>query len=543
MSKVSIVARVIDGNRIECRVVSAQGPELTLTGSVDDQDPEINGQGDPAFVENRALASNAWAYATFTHKSVSLPDREQQTAAAKRAKAHETVAKWIAEVASDVTTESRHGWCSACFGEHSHRKAKRPAGQLPSYLCVGCGSPTLPCAGPTCKNMAVRGRGGVRTPRYCAEHRHEIPGFSKASQTIGDLSNYREFLEFEKRNLSGTSKLVGLGLSGLLMATPAALAAAPAIGGAVGTVIGGYTGAAATNFGLALLGGGAVSAGGFGMLGGTLVIGALGGALGGTLGASITNTYVREDKSFHIEMLRGGPGTAVIVCSGFLSQNGKGWGEWRELINRRYPDSPVYRVHWGAKELKNLGLLGGSGAAKFVGGAAFKRAAARAAKVAAKRIGPIAPALMALDLAHNPWHVAKSRSEKTGLIVADLLARTDEKSYVLIGHSLGARAMVVAAQALSSKSGGPRLEAAHLLGAAIGAKSDWFTLTAAVDEAVYNYHSTNDRVLKMLYTVAQGGQTAAGLKGFTPIEDKLQNIDVSEQVKGHSDYFENVILR
>lgn len=24
---------------------------------------------------------------------------------------------------------------------------------------------------------AVRGRGAVRVPRYCAEHRHEIPGF------------------------------------------------------------------------------------------------------------------------------------------------------------------------------------------------------------------------------------------------------------------------------------------------------------------------------------------------------------------------------
>ena len=112
--------------------------------------------------------------------------------------------------------------------------------------------------------------------------------------------------------------------------------------------------------------------------------------------------------------------------------------------------------------------------------------------------------------------------------MADLLARTKADSYVLVGHSLGARAMVVAAQTLGTKPDGPRLETVHLLGAAIGAKSDWDTLTARVDDAVYNYHSTNDNVLKYLYAVAQGGQAAAGLKGFTASPPKLKNIDVSD---------------
>lgn len=108
----------------------------------------------------------------------------------------------------------------------------------------------------------------------------------------------------------------------------------------------------------------------------------------------------------------------------------------------------------------------------------------------------------------DPWHVAKNRADKTGAVLADLLARTNENSYVLIGHRLGSRAMVVAAQTLGTNPGGPQVEAVHHLGAAIGAKSDWHTLTAAVIDKVYNYHSTNDSVLRIFYSLAQGGQTA-----------------------------------
>ena len=149
---------------------------------------------------------------------------------------------------------------------------------------------------------------------------------------------------------------------------------------------------------------------------------------------------------------------------------------------------------------------------------------------------------MVADVAKNPWHVAKNRADKTGVIVADLLARTDARSYVLVGHSLGARAMVVAAQTLGTKSGSPRVNEVHLLGAAIGAKSDWDTLTGAVDGAIYNYHSTNDKVLRFLYRVAQGGQPAAGLNGFVSQAPEVRNIDVSAQVKDHGDYISKVDL-
>nr|WP_273544686.1 DUF726 domain-containing protein [Arthrobacter jiangjiafuii] len=126
--------------------------------------------------------------------------------------------------------------------------------------------------------------------------------------------------------------------------------------------------------------------------------------------------------------------------------------------------------------------------------------------------------------------------------MADLLARTSEDSYILVGHSLGARAMVVTAQTLASKKDGPRVEAMHLLGAAIGGKSDWNSLMAKVDDAVYNYHSVNDSVLKFPYAATQPGECAAGLTGFKAGGGKMQNIDVSVQVKSHFQYHRNVRL-
>lgn len=546
MAKSTVVARVLDGDRLACRVVSPAGNELTLSGGVSDPTPELYGAN--VLVKNTTLIDHAWAFAMSTYQSVNLPDAVQQANAAKRAKGHRAVVKWIADVADGLTDEVKWGWRSACFGEHEHQRAARPVGQLPAYLCSGCGSPTLTCAAPRCTNFAVRSHGAVKVPRYCAEHRHEIPGFEKANHTMGSLEDYEDFLKFDKKNWRKSTRLAGIGIAGIAAAAPAAMLAAPAIAGAVGVTLSGPVlgtslyGAAAANWGLALLGGGSVASGGLGMVGGTMVVTAVGGALGGALSASLMNAYVHEDKSFRIEKLRDGPGVPVVVCNGFLTQGKAGWGEWHDIVTTRYPHSPVYRVHWGAKELKHLSLLAGGGAAKLISGAAVKGVAAKSAKVGAKKLVPLAPVLVAADLTTNPWHVAKTRANKTGVVLADLLARTEADSYVLVGHSLGARVMVVAAQTLGSKSSGPRVQAAHLLGTAIGAKSDWHSLASAVDDAVYNYHSIYDNVLKIAYPVAQGGQSAAGLKGFTPAVGKIENIDVSELVKSHSDYQRNVEL-
>lgn len=561
----SLHVHVVDGTRLHVEITSDQGAILALTGGFTDLEPEVTSGG--PLETNPALRSNLWAYAKTWYaartvsndEALAIADPTEQKAALKRAEelrrtarkrseAYAKTAQWIADVADDLSAlDVEHGWCSSCFTMNDHRRSNRPAGQLPVYVCRGCGSPTLPCVAVGCSNLAVRDRGAIRIPQFCAEHRHEIPGFEKAQRSFGELYDYEEYLKYEQPDLDMTAKVtVSVIAAGAILA-PVALLAAPAIGGAIGSlgVFGGLSGTAATSHGLALLGGGSLAAGGLGIAGGTAVVTAVGAAVGGALGASVANAYLHEDKSFRIELIRpGAGGVPVLVANGFLS-DGKNekWGNWKRIVTERYPDSPVYRVRWGSKELRDLGLLGAATIAKSGGTAVAKAAAAAATKAGARFLGNVAgPALIAADLAKNPWHVAKNRADKTGVILGDLLARTDADSYVLIGHSLGARVMVVAAEALGTKPGAPRIAAAHVLGAAIGAKSDWDALTAAVDESVYGYHSKRDTVLKYLYRGAQGGETAAGFSGFTPVSGKLQNIDVTADVGSHFDYLDNVAL-
>ncbi|ARK04288.1 hypothetical protein B8281_05565 [Cellulosimicrobium sp. TH-20] len=561
----SIHAHVVGGTRLKVEVVSDQGARLVLEGDVVDVEPTVDSGG--VLADNPALVSNLWAFAKSWYEArttsyadaLAATDRESQKAAhkqaeankrtaQKRADAYAKVAQWIADVADDVSPyQPKSGWCSSCFTKTEHRKSNRPNGQMPVYVCQSCGAPTLPCVAPGCENMAVRERGAIRVPQYCAEHRHDIPGFEKAQGSFGELHDYEDFLKYEKPDLGKASKIAAVSVVGVAAAAPMALLAAPAIGGAIGSLgmFGGLSGAAATSHGLALLGGGTLAAGGLGMAGGTAVVTAVGAAVGGTLGASVSNAYVREDKSFRIELLRPGKGgVPVLVANGFLTEGDQEkWGGWKKIVDDRYPDSPVYRVRWGAKELKDFGAMGIGLAGRAGASTAVRGAAAAANKAGAKLFGStFTPAFIASDLAKNPWHVAKNRADKTGVIVADLLARTDADAYVLIGHSLGARVMAVATETLGTRSGPPRIQAVHLLGAAIGAKSNWGPLTAAVEEAVYGYHSTNDAVLKYVYRVAQAGQTAAGLTGFSPASHKLVNVDVTDQVSTHFEYQGNVVL-
>lgn len=561
----SIHAHVVGGTRLKVEVVSDQGARLVLEGDVVDVEPTVDSGG--VLADNPALVSNLWAFAKSWYEArttsyadaLAAPDRESQKAAhkqaeenkkaaQKRADAYAKVAQWIADVADDVSPyQPKLGWCSSCFTKTEHRKSNRPNGQMPVYVCQSCGAPTLPCVAPGCENMAVRERGAIRVPQYCAEHRHDIPGFEKAQGSFGELHDYEDFLKYEKPDLGKASKIAAVSVVGVAAAAPMALLAAPAIGGAIGSLgmFGGLSGAAATSHGLALLGGGTLAAGGLGMAGGTAVVTAVGAAVGGTLGASVSNAYVREDKSFRIELLRPGKGgVPVLVANGFLTEGDQEkWGGWKKIVDDRYPDSPVYQVRWGAKELKDFGAMGIGLAGRAGASTAVRGAAAAANKAGAKLFGStFTPAFIAPDLAKNPWHVAKNRADKTGVIVADLLARTDADAYVLIGHSLGARVMAVATETLGTRSGPPRIQAVHLLGAAIGAKSNWGPLTAAVEEAVYGYHSTNDAVLKYVYRVAQAGQTAAGLTGFSPASHKLVNVDVTDQVSTHFEYQGNVVL-
>jgi len=523
----------------DCTLMTESGSWLTVSGLVGDLSPAMDGSD--TLRANRALVNSLWACGIHDAEYRRLRADEKRKTHAKQRDRHAAEAQVIARMVERIGDKTRTGWCSACFTHAVHVQVLGFSRPIPTYLCQACGSPTTRCTALRCPNMANRRSRVAGGPGYCAEHRHDIPGFEKLEARLGSIEEYQEWLTFEKRNVAKVTKVVSIAVITSLAVAPAAYLAAPLIGGATG-VLTGLEGAAATSHGLAVWGGGSLAAGGLGMAGGTMVITAVGGGLGGALGAVSTTAYTRSDPSFGIQKLRDGKGTPVLLASGFLTEKEGDWGEWKLLIDKRYPTNPVYRVQWGAKELKAISYLAAGGAAKQVAQQALRQLAAKASKKAAGVPG-LGALLLASDLAQNPWSLAKNRAAMTGAVLADLIARTDDQPFILVGHSLGARVMVTAAQALGTKQASPRIETMHLLGAAVGGKGDWRTLNAAVSEHVWNYRSENDNVLKYLYRSAQAGEAAAGVVGFRSSFPKISDRNVSRTVSSHSMYFTRVTLK
>ncbi len=469
-----VVFRSLGNGEIECEVRSPAGLTMRCNGALGDLEPRV--LGDDALGANPALVHNAWAFAKHDHLDRTLDEGAERHSHREQAKAHRQIAAGIAEFIDKHGAASKNAWCSACFTRSDHRRLTQSFRTIPAYLCQSCGSPTLGCAGPGCANMATRGFAAVLVPRYCAEHRHEIPGFDKASTSFGALEEYHEFLEFERRNLALGSRIATVSvLTAGALATGAFLAAPP-IGGAIGSLSiagsGGYAGAAASSYGLALLGGGSVAAGGLGMAGGTAVVAAVGGALGDALGRSVTTAYIGADKSFNIELIKPGSGVPVVVANGLFTEGADTRAAWKKLVTHRYPESPIYRVHWGSNDLGDLAAMAKALGGQPVAALGIKGLAAKATKAGAKKLGPLAPALVMAAVAKNPWHTARVKADRTGVALAGLLARTDAKSYVLVGHSLGARVAATAAETLSRSKSKPKIDTVHLMGAAVGSKGD-----------------------------------------------------------------------
>lgn len=529
------------GEGMRCYLTSPAGLRIELRGGLADVEPAM--QGDAPLTANRTMVQNLWSFAKHEKQYRRLRNEESRAGHRKSADAHGEAAVKIAELVDHRSSDStRSGWCSACFALTDHNRLRTDFGAVRAYLCDGCGSPTLGCAAGACPHMATRGFGSIRLPRFCAQHRHELPGFEKAGQTIRTIADYQSLLTFESRNLARGSRLALTSVLAAGAVGTGAVLAAPAIGGAVGTLVGGYTGAAASSYGLAMLGGGSLAAGGLGMAGGTAVIAVAGAAMGGALGSSVTSAYISEDKSFKIEKIQEGRGVPVLVANGFLTEGSDTADDWRNLVLASYPDSAIYRVHWGSKELAAISLVLGVGVGRRAAGVTAKNLAARATRAGAKKLGPLTAAMLAADIAKNPWHTAKVRADRTGVALAGLLARTDERAFVLVGHSLGGRVMVSAAEALALKGGDIKIESVHLLGTAVGVKREWHPLERAVTGTVCNYFSTRDKVLRYAYAVAEAGTTAIGLRGINSRLPRIKDRDVTRLVASHSEYIGAVRL-
>ncbi|WP_296133060.1 DUF726 domain-containing protein [uncultured Corynebacterium sp.] len=494
------------------------------------EDLNFNNEFIPA-AERRDFAAKAAKRALKRQKREVKELREQAIASAQ-------LATTLAELMDTLGDSTEDGWCSRCLTKSTHRNSTSNS----LYVCESCGSATSHCTVPQCENFAAAGLGLVPVPTLCAEHLHQVPDFEQLDHRIGDLTQWRELRDFKAMNVSRVAKLTAAGVAALALGATGGWLAAPMVGSAYGTTILGLSGAAAHNAGLAALGFGSLASGGLGMAGGSMVVAAAGGLLGSAYGVKALNSYVGEDSSFDIQRVRKGSGTPVLIARGFTTEKKLDWRTEVRAVEAAYPDSPIYLVAWGSKEMRELAgfLFPGVG---FVGGAVMKGMVKHAGKKLAKKATPAGFALGAVDLIQNPWTVAVNRANKTAMALTAIIQRSNIKSVVLVGHSLGGRVMLNLAAALAGAAGSENdvhVEAVHLLGAAIGQDAKWDSLEEALSGAVHNYHSRNDDVLGYLYPAAMGGRRPIGFEGLdAPF---AVNHDVSAAVASHSAYYDNVEL-
>jgi len=447
----------------------------------------------------------------------------------------------------DSDLETIESYCSWCFEKHTATLKEKNSLSRNIYICDGCSKEIIKCR--ACENKAKYSsednkETGIWSSNFCAVHEGVIAKFETLNLSLDTIDQYKIILERDERNYKKIGTTAAYTIGGAAVIAPLALAAAPAIGGAVGTSLLGYSGAAATNAGLATLGGGALAAGGAGMAGGVAVVTAAGSALGGRYGAVISNSYFGDINGFDIVEIQDGDEPAVICIDGFLTEDDENAGDvWVASLSKHYPNHKVYHVKWESKRLKDLASTFSISLAKEGIKKSAITAALSASKAAATKIASVGMAIQALNLATNPWSVAGVKAYQTGALLADIIARTDKK-YILVGHSLGARVIYACLASLNTKEES-YIKDVHLLGGAVDKncttdkdKVDWSELHNTVTGKINNYFSSNDTVLQTLYKVGEGVKFEFGNPiGRHSIDNKnINNIDVTEYIDGHTEY-------
>ena len=476
------------------------------------------------------------------------------------------------EVGSDYVNkvtavpETLESWCSWCgeFTRHdleTKRKLSRS-----TYYCTGCENPTIPCR--YCDNMAMAAaeppaEGELATEtdepvvldeeelldegeaessanmrqrlsqflksswnhELCAEHNGAIPSFEKAKARINDLDEFAELMKPVKTNMYAVGKTTGTVIGGAAAMGTGAWILAPGIAGS-------------------MVGASALSGAAFAKVGttGMATITAVGGGLGGRTGYGIAYDYLKAIPDFEFIPLRNDEGQdnghRIIVINGFLSEDNKENDDWIKGLDPYFSDSHLWHLKWPAKS-----------GFKLVGKAALKASATsfvrKLPSSLSKRVSGGA-ALMPLQFVGefaSGWYSALLNAQKTGGVLAEAISRTEGKTFTLMGHSLGARVVYYALEALGTKEGEKRIRNAVLLGGAVGVDDSeaWATAAAAVEGSLYNGISREDEVLGKLYrAVTLFRSKPAGINEVNHDIDNLVNVDCSGFVKGHNKWKSNL---
>jgi hypothetical protein len=441
-------------------------------------------------------------------------------------------------------------WCSWCLREIQHELVREAWLGRNEYRCTACHQRTHRCR--WCASMA-RGQpaylpahwlslSNVWGNELCAEHAGEIASFERAGLRLADLADYGALLSRERVDVRWLSKVALAVAGGALVFLPAAYASVPRIAAAFGRL--GLLGAAGTGTAIETLSGAALTSASLAALGnaGTFLLAAAGTALGAAEGARFVNAYAGQIRDFSIRRVHEGDGDApaVLFINGFLSQDLDTCEDWACGAAADFAAHPWYHVRWESRRLRDLGRH-----ARLAGGhvALDRFARAVVARATQGSSNPLGWLSVVSSLLRNPWHTALVRAGMTGALLADLLARTERpRSFVLMGHSLGARVIYYTLRTLSTTEP-PIVRDVYLLGGAVGRRYEdgWQEASRAVAGRIYNCYSSQDAVLRLLYRVGTGGLSEP--IGLLPIGSPSTNVcdvDVSDLVPGHLEYKTNL---
>lgn len=325
----------------------------------------------------------------------------------------------------------------------------------------------------------------------CSEHDGTIPDFRKAHDKIADLAGFSDLMKPKQKNIYGTAKRSAAIASILVPAGGGLKLAGKAIAYAANSRSVSATSSSSAGF-----------------------VRRVGYGVAGTYFKAIPDfdfTPLRPLKTSHIHQ--------IVVVNGFLTEDGQDTTDWTAALASYHPDRPLWHLNWQAKNLRKLGEYA-------------------AAAVASKFLD------LSLDTAitaasTNPWHSAMLNAEKTGVLLAEAISRTEGQTFTLIGHSLGARVIFFALMALATKEQ-RFIEKAILMGGAVGCeeRASWLDASSAVKGTLYNCYSSNDDTLRFLYRTANAGLSSPA--GLGAAATGAENVDCTDFISGHNVWKENL---
>ncbi|KAF5358195.1 hypothetical protein D9756_001400 [Leucocoprinus leucothites] len=301
--------------------------------------------------------------------------------------------------------------------------------------------------------------------------------------------------------------------------------AAPLVAAGVTSVLG-WFGLSGTAVGLMMTG----------LAGSSMVCGALFGAYGAKSTGEMVERYMREVRDLAVlpvGVKEGEETLGIRLCvSGWLTDESDVRKPWTI-----FEGDDTFALQWEIEALKALsdamyGLVK-SHAMKYVKAEVIRRT------VFAGLMSALSPvALLKIgELIDNPWMTARARAQKTGLVLAELIAKRafGNRPITLVGYSLGSLVIFEALRELAklpiSESFG-LVEDVFLFGTPTApGPGVWAKVRRVVAGRLVNGYASNDYVLAILTRATVVSWTVAGLG---PVEVQgVEDVHCNE-VTGHT---------